>query len=155
MLPSKHIMLGAIFTVLLLIIFPQISLLGGIIIFLSSFLIDVDHYLYYSIKYKDWNLKHSYAWFIQKSAEWKKLAPKQKEKYERSIFIFHGIECWLVLILLIYINPIFGFVLIGFFIHTIFDFIDLYARKESLLLKTSQVYVYKRNKKMKNINNHG
>ncbi len=150
MLPSRHIIFGAIASALLFLAFPSIGLAGSIIIFLSSVLIDVDHYLYYAIRYNDWNLKNAYKWFIHKSRGWNKLSLIQKENYPRVILLLHGVECLVVLALLILVDRAFLFIIIGFIIHLLLDLIELYNNNESLMIKTSQIYVYKRNKKIKN-----
>ena len=53
MYPKHHILLGFIFSVFVFILFPKIGILGVSIIFLSSFLIDVDHYIGYAIRKRD------------------------------------------------------------------------------------------------------
>jgi hypothetical protein len=152
MLPSRHIFFGAVFSFLIILFFPQIGWLGFLIIFLSSVLIDFDHYLYYVIKKKDFSLRKSYDWFIENRKIWLKLSKQQKKKFESGIIIFHGIECWIILVLLIFISKLFIFVLIGVLIHMIFDFIDLYRHNMPLHVKFSQIYTHKNNKNKKRFN---
>ena len=59
-----HVLLGAIFTFLIWLIWPQVGITGVVLIFLSSFLIDVDHYVFYALGNHDWNLKNASNWFI-------------------------------------------------------------------------------------------
>ena len=66
MYPTQHLLLGIIFSLVLLFLFPQIGFLGASIIILSTVLIDVDHYVYYVYKKKDLSLKNSYNWIIKK-----------------------------------------------------------------------------------------
>ena len=66
MLPKKHIILGLIFSLTLIFLFPAIGWKGFGVIFLSSVFIDIDHYLYFIFKKKDINLMNSYNWFIKK-----------------------------------------------------------------------------------------
>jgi hypothetical protein len=132
----------------LFLIFPEITLLGAIIIFLASVLIDVDHYLYYLCKQKSPNLKKAYSWFVEKGAYFKKLTRSEQDKYKRAIFLFHGIEFWVILILLIlFINKIFLYVLVGIAIHMILDYIGLYVSDQPLYIKTSQIYTHIKNRK--------
>ena len=148
MLPKSHIIIGFVLTLIIFLIFPSLTIFGAIIIFLSSFLIDFDHYLYFVINKKSFNLKKAYVWFVQKSAAFKKLNKEEQEKYKRGIIIFHGVECWVLLILLIiFFNKFFLFVLIGIAIHMVLDFIDLYQNKQPLYVKTSQIYTHIKNKK--------
>jgi len=152
MYPSTHIIVGGIVSALLLLIFPSIGVLGFAIIFLSSVLIDVDHYLYYSLRYHDWNLKHAYKWFINRTRSWRKLSIEQRNKYERVIMAFHGVECWFILMLLIFVHKIFFYALVGIAIHMILDYIDLASYKEPFYSKTTQLLVIKRNKNKKSLN---
>ena len=146
MLPKVHIITGAIFALLIWIIFPSVGWLNALIIFLSSFLIDVDHYLYYLYKQKDHSLKKAYRWFIEKKERWFRLSKKQREKETSTIIIFHGIEFFIVLVLLIFLNKIFFFVLLGISLHMILDFIELKIYNVPLYYKISQLYILKLNK---------
>lgn len=150
MLPKFHALFGLILSGILLLIFPQIGLIGFFIIWASSVLIDVDHYLYYVWRKKDWNLKNSFIWFIKVSKDFNKLSKEQREKVYFGFYFLHGIEAVLVLILFFYFshNPIFMFILIGFIIHQIIDLIDLYQNKIKSYKLVSFLYsIYKRNGK--------
>jgi hypothetical protein len=148
MLPKTHIIIGFLVSLVLLVLIPKITIIGATIIFLSSFLIDIDHYMYYVLKQKDHNLKKAYYWFIQTGIDFKKLSKDSQAKYKRAIMIFHGMEFWLILILLIiFVNKVFLFVLIGISIHMTLDFMDLLKNNQPLHIKTSQVYTHLTNKK--------
>jgi putative transposase len=84
MLPKYHVLFGFIFSSLIFLIFPSAGWLGFFIIFLSSFLIDVDHYIYYVWKKKDLSLKNSIVWFKSVSGKFQALSKKQKDSKERS-----------------------------------------------------------------------
>jgi hypothetical protein len=146
MLPKTHIILGLIASLGILAIFPEIGFFYALIIFLSSFLIDFDHYLYYLLVKKDFSLKNAFSWFIEKRNFVMSLPLNQRLKYKKIIMIFHGLECWILLALLIFVHKIFLFILIGIGIHMIFDLIELYRTKFPLYYKLSQLYVYFRNK---------
>jgi len=149
MLPSKHIIIGFLASLAIFLIFPQVGWLGLTIILLSSVLIDFDHYLCYVLKKKDLSLTRAYNHFIESRDIWLKLSKKQKETFESGIIIFHGIECWILLVLLIFVSKLFIFVLIGVAIHMVLDFIDLYRYNMPLHVKLSQIYTHKRNKKLR------
>ncbi|MBT4165909.1 hypothetical protein HOE04_02635 [archaeon] len=145
MLTKYHITIGAIASIILYLIF-QLTPLQTLIIFLASFLIDVDHYLYYIFHKKNLSLKNAHHWFIEKRKKWVKLTRKQKEEHKHVIIIFHGIEYLIILIFLSFYNPVFTFIIIGTLIHLVLDYIDLYYHKEKLHSKFSQIYTYIKNK---------
>jgi len=151
MLPKTHIIIGFIFSLILAIIFPNsIGLFGGLIIFLSSFLIDVDHYLYYVWIKKNWSLKKSLAWYNDASPKFNGLSQKQKAKIYTGLFFLHGIEALVILIALAFLPipffTLFIFVVMGFLIHQILDAIALYNEKFGLDKVISFIYSIKKAK---------
>ena len=124
MLPKYHIILGFLFSLILWIIFPSISILGALIIFFSSFLIDVDHYLYFVLNKQNINLKNTYNYFVKK----RKIAIAKKTKNKNPnplMYLFHGIEVLLILFILgIFTNKIFLFIFIGFAFHLFLDIVE-------------------------------
>ena len=94
-----------------IILFPFLNW-WTIIVFLSGFFIDVDHYLYYIIKFKDWNLKKAYKIHF-------------KKKYKDKLHIFHTIEFYLLIVSLNLLYPFFSYILIGVSFHLILDTIDV------------------------------
>ena len=132
MLPRWHILLGAIFTLILYIAVPEISLINLSLVFLSSFLIDFDHYLASLIKTKKLSLKHSFEYH-------KQVGIKQQKDLEKGIktkgdfHLFHTIEFHiLIAVLSIFFNPLF-YVFIGMLFHSLLDIISL--------LQTSLIHV--------------
>lgn len=81
MLPKWHLLFGAIFSLILYLIFPQIGIFNISLIFLSSILIDFDHYLWTIKRKKYFNLKEVYLW--------NKNLPKNHKPITH---IFHTIE---------------------------------------------------------------
>lgn len=147
MIPSHHAIFGAIASIIIFLLFPQIGLLGFLIIFLSSIVLDVDHYFYYIFHKKDLSLKRAYHWFmIDRKNFFDSLSLKDREKFKHELMIFHGIEFWILLVLLLFVHRIFFFIIIGVLIHMILDFIHLYQVKIPFYTKTCQIYNYKRNK---------
>ena len=125
MLPKYHIFFGLIFSTIIFLLFTQIGLIGFLIIFLSSFLIDVDHYLFFVYAKKDIILKNAHRWFIEKNRKSLKLSKAEKKKIKAIPCIFHGIEMILVLIILSFFSQIFLYVLVGFIFHELLDLISL------------------------------
>ncbi|MFH1503334.1 MAG: hypothetical protein ABIE36_01610 [Candidatus Diapherotrites archaeon] len=149
MLPKYHIVLGFIFSIVLFLIFPSINLIGAGIIFLSSFLIDFDHYVYYIFKKRDLNLKRAYIWFIKKQEKLYSLSRKKRNKVPGEFFFLHGIESLLVLFILgIYLSSYIFYILIGFALHLFSDII--YQRTiHDRLDKISLIYDWFKYKKLR------
>ncbi|GAH03477.1 unnamed protein product [marine sediment metagenome] len=150
MYPKQHLFLGIIFSLIILLIFPQIGLPGFLIIILSSVLIDVDHYIYYVYNKKDWSLKNAYNWHIERGKK-ERLLKKERLKYKEIILIFHGIEYLSLLIILSIIHKFFLWILIGTIIHMVFDFIEDLNHKNPLYFKLSQIYNFITNKNKKEL----
>ena len=150
MLPKWHILLGFLYSIFVYYFF-NLNIFFSSIIFLSSFLIDFDHYLYYVVNKQDINLKRAYGWFKEFSKKYQKLSKKQKTVYKRSIIIFHGIEFFILIILLSFYYKIFLFILIGISFHILLDFISIIHEKEPISTKLSFIYNLKRNKNKKSI----
>lgn len=119
------------------------------LIFLSNSLLDVDHYLYYICHKKDWSLKNSYNWFIQRILKIDKLSKKEQQRYKKILLIFHGIEFWVILIFLSFFYPFLLWVLLGAVIHMVLDIMEQRKDKELVLGKISQIYVCIKNKNKK------
>lgn len=145
MLPKIHAFFAAILSILIFFIF-NISYFQTIIIFLSSILIDFDHYLWFVINKKSYNLKKAFNWFSNKREFFYKYSSKKFQKYKKSVLIFHGIEFLIPLFLLAYFYDIFLFVLIGVIFHLILDYVEIIYLKEPLYTKFSQLVVYYKNK---------
>jgi len=112
MFPKYHIIFGLFFSVLVYLIF-SITLFQTILIFLSSFLIDFDHYLWAANRTKSLKLKKNYNHF-------KKIC---NGNHKPIMAVFHTVEfIILVLILSFFYNP-FLFILIGMLFHSIIDIV--------------------------------
>ena len=140
MYPKQHIIFGLIFATVLFFLFPQIGLIGFSIIFLSSFLIDVDHYLFYVFYKKDCSLRNAYKWFVKLDRKFKNFSKEKKKKIKYPPLIFHGFETFIILIILLFFSKIFLYVLIGFLFHEFLDIISLVRGGYSLNHSGSQIY---------------
>jgi hypothetical protein len=137
MYPKTHLIWGFIASVLLFLIFPSIGWLGFILIWASSVLIDIDHYLYFVYKTNNWNLKKSLSWYSSNCKKFEAMSSNEKEKIYTGLCFLHGLELILILFIAFFIlnfyipsySEIPLFIIIGFIIHQILDAIDLY-RKE-------------------------
>lgn len=120
-----HFLFGIIFTVILYFLFsPIIPLIGLLIIFLSSFLIDVDHYIYYVLRKRDISLRRAYKWYVKYSCKFCHIPLDKRKNFYLGFYIFHGIEPLIVLFFLgFYVSQFFSFLLIGFFFHLSTDLV--------------------------------
>ncbi len=150
MYPSKHIALGLIFSILLFFIYPWIGVISVSLIFLSSFLIDVDHYLYYVHKKKDWNFKRAYDWNIQMCKKFEDL-PKEKRKDIYTIFCFlHGVEILAILFLLgTLISNYSFFIFLGVLFHLLLDIFQDAVFPIGRIDKVSIIYDFLKFNKLK------
>ncbi|MBT7102143.1 hypothetical protein HN935_01395 [archaeon] len=143
-----HILVGFVASYILIQFF-DFSLLTGLIIFLSSWLIDVDHYFWYSVEMKDWNPFHAIKWYQKSIPKWFSLAPKERARFKRGVFVFHGIIFLALLFALSFSNKIFLWILVGVGIHMVMDWIDEIGKGEPFYGKTFPCYVIRRNKNKK------
>lgn len=118
------------------------------IIFLSSFLIDVDHYLYYVYKKRDWGLKNSYKYFMKKRDKVLFLSRRERKKVYSGFYFLHGFESLVILFLLSFISKYFLYILIGFGFHLAVDIIET-VRIKDRVEKISAIYDYLKFKKLK------
>jgi len=124
MYPSQHLAIGTVFASILLWAFPEVSIVGFLLIIASTVLIDVDHYLVYVWITKDWSLRNAYLWHKEAGKKIKKLSKEERIELRHCFFIFHGIEPLIVVFFIAYfLSPYFYFILIGMALHMILDII--------------------------------
>ncbi len=147
MLPKFHFFTGLIFSIILFLIFPEVDLIAASLIFLSSFLIDVDHYLYYIYIKKDVSLKKAYQWFIEKHHKYKNSSIEERDKFPSRPLIFHGIEIIILLFILgFFVSKYFYFILIGVSLHLFFDILNE-IRHRNRIDKISIIHDFLKSKK--------
>jgi hypothetical protein len=117
MLPKWHLLFGAIFSLILYLLF-SITIFQASLIFLSSVLIDFDHYLWAIKRKKYFSLKEVYLW--------NKNLPK---KHKPIMHIFHSIEFIVFIAILSFYFDFFLFILIGIVFHSLLDIIELIYEK--------------------------
>ena len=149
MYPKQHLIFGGLLSIVLLIFFPQVGLIEVFLIILSNSLVDVDHYIYYVYKKKDWSLKNAHNWFTKRNQKFEKLSKKENQRYKRILLIFHGIEFWIILFFISLIFLPFYWILFGVMIHIVFDFSELLSNGISISGKISQVYTFIKNRNKK------
>ena len=107
MLPKHHLILGFILSSIIFTIFSRIGLIGFLIIFASSVLINFDHYLYYVFKKKDFSLARARIWFFKYGKKLINIKREERKKYKVEILIFHGIGLIILLIFLCFFSSFF------------------------------------------------
>ena len=147
---KTHFLIGLIVSYILIQL-SDFSLLAGLIVFLSSWLIDCDHYFWYGLEFKNWNPIKAIRWRIKFVPRWRKLSSLEKSEFKREVLILHGIGFWSIIIALSFFYKFFFWVLIGIAIHMIADWADLIREGELLYNKTFPLYVIKRNKNKKEL----
>ncbi len=150
MLPKTHIIFGALFSALLYLSKINTNILFLLGIFLSSFLIDFDHYLYYVVKTKDFSVFRAIKKMRKISKNISKTKKDNSKKYSYGVYIFHGIEALLAVFIISKFYPLFFSVLIGMSFHLLLDYIEklshpMYPSKFSVILDFYMA------KKLKNI----
>jgi hypothetical protein len=148
MLPKQHLFLGVILALTLLFIFPQISWIGFFLIVFSTVLIDVDHYIYYIYKKRDFNLKNAYNWFIKNQKKLMLLPRKKRNEFYGGFCFLHGIELLLVLLFFSKISIYPLFIFIGSTFHLILDLIHQRTIHDRLD-RISSIYDFLKFKKLK------
>lgn len=148
MLVKYHILFGLVFSIILYLVFP-LTVLEASVIFLSSFLIDVDHYLWHIFNKKSMSLKKSIDYFFNKRKKYTLMDSKEREKYKKTILFFHSLEFLIIVLLLSFINRFFLFVFIGLFFHLFLDILEYIYIKEPLYSKLSIILILIKNKNKK------
>jgi hypothetical protein len=150
MRPKYHILIGFIVSIIFYFFF-SIEIFEVSILFLSSFLIDFDHYIYYIFRTKNFSLKKAYYWYLKKEKQLKKLSKRERKKVTYAFYVFHGFEWILVFFLLGYfVWDIFYFVTIGIFLHLFTDIMTEIIKGERVF-KISVLLDLMKRKKLKKI----
>jgi len=124
MFPRWHIFLGAIFTALIWIFIPTMPVLYLSLIFLSSFLIDFDHYANAVMKNKSPSLKKAFT-YHRKLRQQEKIYLAEGIKKKSDFHLFHTVEFHAVVGLLGLLWSGFFFIFIGMIFHSLLDLSSL------------------------------
>lgn len=114
MFPLPHVIFSTIFCIIL---YPFIGI-NVLIVWTASIFIDVDHYLWYILNEKSWNLANAY----------KRYKLKEFRYLNYKFHIFHLIELLILIGLLSFYNKILFYIFIGMLFHYILDWVDLFLR---------------------------
>lgn len=144
MQPKWHALWGFVFSVLLVEFF-SFSLFAGLVVFLSSVFIDLDHATRYAIMTKNWNPKKFWKWSVKETEKLDSLSLDEKKKLKYPFFFMHGIE---VLIILFFLGKgylIFFWVFLGFLFHMILDYVAIFRKGYPFWFKFSEGWILWRN----------
>lgn len=109
--PGTHFIIS---TIAAIVLFPFYKWLVLLII-LGGVLVDIDHYLYYVVKFKDYNLKKAIKFY-------RKITLKKDVKlYGEVIRIFHTIEFLIVVLIGAFFSKYLLLIAIGSCIHVLMD----------------------------------
>ena len=106
---------------LALILFPIFKWLS-LLVFVSGVLIDVDHYLWYILKFNSFSLKKAYYHSLNHA--------ERDPINEDVLHIFHVMEIWIPIFILGFFNKIFFILSIGLVVHLLMDFIECIRNNE-------------------------
>lgn len=141
MLPRWHIVFGAFFAFVIWLVAPETNKIYLLLVFLSSFLIDTDHYLVAVFRTKKLSFKNSLNYFkILGKMETKER--KQKIKRKGPLYVFHTLEFHLFILFLGIIWTGFFYIFLGMIFHSLLDVVwmiknDRIYRREYFLLRGS------------------
>ena len=113
MYPSRHFIVNLVLSFLLFPIYGY----NVLILFISGFLIDADHYLWCMIKFKSLDFFYCYHY-----------CKERKNEIKNALHIFHVVEFWILVLIiaLIFRNDYTILFLIGLSVHLSMDFIHEY-----------------------------
>lgn len=143
----SHIGLGLIFAGIIYYFFPEVGLIGGFIIFLSSVLIDLDHQFYIMYKKKTLNMIKVHKYLVERRKRFLQMPMKKRKDYFSGMYILHGFEILGLLALLSILSKYFFFVFLGFAFHLILDLIfgAIFIKKAD---RFSLLWKIRKNKKL-------
>jgi hypothetical protein len=150
MLPKWHVLFGALFSLFLFFSF-DIGWIASVIVFLSSVFIDIDHYALYVLQERKIHPIGFWDWSMKKHLMLKTFSREEEKLHKESHYVLHGIEILLILVVLTFISEFFLWIFLGFGIHFLPDVLDVVNCKSLLAGKTSQIWLWQRNKKKKKV----
>lgn len=124
MFPREHVAWGIIFCAILFAIFPNFSLLGLVIIFLSSVLIDIDHYIIAVMETKRVWLGDALEFYRLHNIEEEK-AHKKGIRKKGHFHVLHTVEAHFMIFGLSFLWAPFAYVFLGMVFHSLCDLFEL------------------------------
>lgn len=125
MIPRWHVFYGAIFSILLWVVAPNIGLFNLILVFLSSVFIDLDHYISAVKQNRSLNPFKAFRYYDKLTLEIAKKHKKGIRMREPHFHVFHTIEFHILIALLGLIWTPFFYIFIGMTFHSLLDVYSL------------------------------
>ena len=133
MYPKTHVIFGFIFSFILFVCFSEINLFFAILIFLSSFLVDIDHYFFRAWKLNQKNIFKAYKSNLSEKQTHNNSNKEKRKRVIPGFYIFHGFETLIILFLLgFFIHKLFYFILIGVLFHLCLDYLEMVFNQEKM-----------------------
>ncbi len=135
MLPKFHLIISFLASFIMLIF--GINYLFCLLFFLSAFLIDFDHYLYYIIKKRDLSLINAYKYC-------KYILKKELEKTNQKqiLMIFHTAEFFIILLILSLFLDFFLPIFLGCLFHEFTDLVYETTQKDKKYKRAFSLIYY-------------
>lgn len=134
MYPRWHILSGAILALLVWIAAPNLNFVYIILLFLSSFLMDVDHYFCSVIKTKKLGIFNAFH-YHEKLVEEEKRKHEQGLKEKSDFHLFHTIEAHVLIGLLSLFWMGFFYIFLGMVFHSLLDLYCLFFLEKRLYVR--------------------
>jgi len=144
MLPRWHIFWGLIFTGIIWLSSPSIEYYYLIILFLSTVLLDIDHYINAAYKEKNLSLRKAFSYYsrLNKRIKFQELKGIRKKE---DFHPLHTVEFHLVIAILAYFFTPFIFVFLGIVFHSLLDLFSLIYRRRIYLREYFLIFwIYKK-----------
>lgn len=115
---THHLILGLIISIL----FYPIVGLNFVIIFLASTVIDIDHYLSYIIRFKNWDYTTAYRYHMDRHNDY--IKSKGTLKQGKTLCFFHTMEVLGIFFIAAFYSNFILLISLGLLIHIIFDILS-------------------------------
>jgi len=146
MTPRWHALYGFVFSIILIEFF-NFSIIAGLIVFSSSILLDIDHYLLYLYKDKRICPIKAVKWNFEKRKNYLSKSKEERRKQKLPYYLLHGVEFLIPVFILSFFFPPIYWVFLGIALHLFLDYIELMYYQEPLYQKFSQIFLFFENKR--------
>ena len=143
MFPIVHFLSSALLAIILYQFYGYWCLAA----FIGGFLIDVDHYFWYVIEKRGFNVIKCYKDMMRET----KIRREKLRKVQRPVHvkydmlhIFHVWEFWVLMFLLSLVHKFFFIIVLGMILHLVLDFYDMFKERIYGIRSVSFFYWLKR-----------
>lgn len=122
--PPGHVFFGLLFSAFLFFLFPEVGIVNLSLLFLSSTLMDVDHYFFYIYRKKSFDIYKAYKYALEHKRQIREFGIEADEEFPKYFYIFHGFEIILIAFILSFFFKPAYFIFIGFSFHLLLDLVE-------------------------------